>query len=131
MDAPVATSLAYVDALGIGNRLVSALPRDGPFPGVHDGIAAAIGTLTLDKYARDFALFGYWVIANHPMNVIVPTHLALIGMYIGDLLHQGLSKGRVLGRIAAVQFANEVSLTRFGRQVVKPLVPSVFSFSFS
>jgi len=110
--------LTDATALGIGHRLFSPWPRDGrPVAGA-DRIAAAIATsrkliqadrasLTLDKYARDFALFGYWVINNRPTNAIVPTHPALLGIYIGDLLNQGLSKGRVLSRIAAVQFANE------------------------
>jgi site-specific recombinase XerD len=109
---------AEISALGIGHRLFSAWPRDGrPSVGA-DRIAAAIATsrkliqadratLTLDKYARDFALFGYWVIENRPTNEIVPTHPALLGIYIGDLLNQGLSKNRVLSRIAAVQFAND------------------------
>ncbi len=111
-------ALADVAALGIGHRLFSPWPRDGRPAAGADRIAAAIATsrkliqadraaLTLDKYARDFALFGYRVIANRPTNAIVPTHPAVLGIYIGDLLNQGLSKGRVLSRIAAVQFANE------------------------
>ncbi len=115
---PDLAALADVTALGIGHRLFSPWPRDGRPAAGADRIAAAIATsrkliqadraaLTLDKYARDFALFGYWVIANRPTNAIVPTHPALLGIYIGDLLNGGLSKGRVLGRIAAIQFANE------------------------
>lgn len=115
---PDTSAPADMAALGIGHRLFSAWPRDSrPIAG-SDRIAAAIATsrkliqsdraaLTLDKYARDFALFGYWVIAHRPTNAIVPTHPALLGIYIGDLLNEGLSKGRVLSRIAAVQFANE------------------------
>jgi integrase len=118
-DSPDAVDgLADVAALGLGHRLFSPWPRDGRTVDGLDRIAAAVATsrrliqadraaLTLDKYARDFALFGYWVIANRPANAIVPTHPALLGIYIGDLLNGGLSKGRVLSRIAAVQFANE------------------------
>jgi site-specific recombinase XerD len=115
-------------ALGAGHHLFSRWPRDrSPLAGA-DRITAAIETSrqiiqadrspgTLDKYARDFALFAYWMIAHRPTNTILPTHPALVGIYIGDLRNQGLSKRRIIGRIAAIQYANavlghELELTR-------------------
>jgi site-specific recombinase XerD len=105
-------------ALGSGYHLFSPWPRNGT-PAAHgDRMAAAIATSrtliaadrsrnTLEKYARDFALFADWVSEHRPDNDIVPTHPALLGLYIGDLRNAGISKARILGRIAAVKFANE------------------------
>ncbi len=63
---------------------------------------------TLDKYARDWALYVHWLGANRPALDPAPTPGAALGAYIGFLRSKGLTKGTILGRVAAVTYAHDL-----------------------
>jgi site-specific recombinase XerD len=64
---------------------------------------------TRRRYEKDWAMYVRWVARTYPAQPSLPARPALIGLYIGVLRTQGLAKQTILGRLAAIAYAHELT----------------------